>query len=159
MEDDIELRIRVAGDEDLEAAESIAGESTNLRMRASMGAPSEGFEGQVEPVTLILIAAGVTAVVKFVMDWWDRRRGGLVIDQRPGRADDIYRDPDVSFGFVLVFPPDGGTVKLETRDAPKDAMERLLGMVISGGMNTFADVTKAATEALGGAKVQAAAGT
>ena len=37
----------------------------------------------IEPVSAILIGAGVVAGANFVLDWWDRRKGGLVINLRP----------------------------------------------------------------------------
>jgi hypothetical protein len=116
-------------------------------------------EAQVEPVSAILIGAGVVAAAKLVLDWWDKVRGGLVIDQRPGAEDLIYRDKDVPYGWVLVFPPDGGTVKVEVKDASEDAAERWISAVITGAFDTVGQLAEAAKEAVGDNKVEATSGT
>jgi hypothetical protein len=104
------------------------------------------FEPQFEPVTAILISGGVLALGKFALDWWDRLRGGLVIDLRPGAEDNLYRDRDVPVGFVVTFLADG-KVTIDTKDLPKDAAERLLGQIISGAFGTVKAAAGAATDA------------
>lgn len=130
------LRVRVDDVDDMDAARDVAEGMPDLDLKTASKAPSGAFEAQVEPVTAVLVGAAVATSVKFLLDWWDRRRGGLVIDQRPGSADDVHRDADVPYGYLVIYPPDGGTVNVETRDMPKDAMERLLANVLSGVMPT-----------------------
>lgn len=155
----VQIRIRMEEAADLEVAQSFANEQPDLHVEATAGAPRGGIEGQIEPVTAVLIAAGAAAVAKFLMDWWEKRRGGLVVDMRPDAKDQIYRDRDAPYGFVLIFPSDGGQVKIETRDMPKDATQQLLEAVISGAYKTVMDLAKAAREALPKASIEEAPAT
>lgn len=94
----------------------------------------------VDPVSAVLIAAGVLATAKFVADWWERRRGGLIIVLNRDSGPDISRHNSLPYGYVLITSPDGAT-ELTVRDAPKDATERLLAQVIesaSGGIEAVA---------------------
>jgi hypothetical protein len=154
---DVEVRIRIDDDEDLAAAQDLVDQYPNLEMQASSGTPAPGVEGQIEPISAILIGAGVTLVVKFVTDWWEKRRGGLVIDEREGAEDEIYRDRDIPYGYIVIYPPDGGSVKLETKNMPKDAMQQLLESLITGAFKSVSDVASAAREKLSTDKVEVAA--
>jgi hypothetical protein len=150
---EVQIRVRVEEEADLEVAQSFANERPDIQVEATSGPPKGGIEGQMEPVTAVLIAAGAAAVAKFVMDWWEKRRGGLVVNMRPEAKDQIYRDQDVPYGFVVIFPSDGGQVKIETRDMPKDAIQQLLEVVISGAYKTVLDLAKAAKDALPNASI------
>jgi hypothetical protein len=150
---DIQLRLRIEESDDLDAAQAVADAGADVEMTAEFPPSGEEVTAQVEPVTAVLLAAGVAAVAKFVLDWWERRKGGLVIDQREGAEDEIRRDRGVPFGYVLVFPADGGNVKIETVDLPKDAIHQLLETVIGGAFTTVADLAEAATKAAGADKV------
>lgn len=150
--DEVQIRIRLDDDASLAAALEAAEEQGATAETVS--APAGGGVGQqFAPVVAILIGAGVIAAAKIITDWWERVRGGLVVDQRPGAADMIYRDADVPFGYVLVFPTDGGSVKVEVKDAPKDAMQAWISEVISGGLKTVSELAKAAKEVAGAGKV------
>jgi hypothetical protein len=151
---DVRLRVRVRDDDDLAAAETVAAAIPDLEMEASTGEPKAGVAGQIEPITAILIAAGVAATAKFLADWWEHRRGGLVIDQRPDANDDIYRDPDVPWGYIIVFPRDGGAVKIETQDQPKDAVHQLLEKLIGSAFTSAADIAKSARQVVPEDKVE-----
>ncbi len=142
------FRLRIDDDADFQAAQSAqqdAGEPTF----EVVGGDSDEFAPQIEPVSAILIGTAVAAAAKFVVDWWERRKGGLVIDQRANATDDLYRDPDVPYGYIVVFPVDGGSVKIETRDAPKDSIQQLLESVLGGTAKTPHDVSKLAENSLG----------
>lgn len=152
--DQISLRIRVEEDEDYQVAQETGSAFPEVSVAASSGEPSGEFEGQVEPITMVLIGAGVVAAVQFVMTWWEKRRGGLVIDQRPEAKDDVYRDRDLNYGYVLIYPRDGGDVRLETKDMPKDAVTQLLEAVVAGAFKSAADLAKAAKDALGASNVK-----
>jgi len=67
----------------------------------------------------------------------------------------VYRDRDVPWGYVVVFPADGGKVTVETKDAPKDATERLIGQVVSGVLGSADAVKAAVKELLGEGKAKA----
>ncbi|MEE6272648.1 hypothetical protein V2J56_04715 [Georgenia sp. MJ206] len=150
---DTQLRLRIDGAEDLDAAHAAAEAEPGISVSEEFPPPSGSIEAQVEPVTAVLIAAGVAALAKFVLDWWEKRKGGLVIDQREGAEDEIHRDRDVPWGYVIVFPEDGGEVRIETVDMPKDAIHQLLETVIGGAFTTVTDLADAAKKAVGADKV------
>ncbi|WP_308917857.1 hypothetical protein [Jannaschia sp. LMIT008] len=100
-------------------------------------------------MTCILVAGGLAAVSTFVATWIDRRKGGLVIDQRPGAAHPIARDAAMPYGHVTVFPADGGPARIEVKDAAKDPMQQVLHAILDGAFGTAAEVVKAAKGALG----------
>lgn len=150
---DVQLRLRIDDTDDLAAAHASAEAGAEITVREEFPPPSGGIEAQVEPVTAVLVAAGVAALAKFVLDWWEKRKGGLVIDQREGAADELYRDRDVPWGYVIVFPRDGGEVKVETADMPKDAIHQLLETVIGGAFKTVTDLAEAAKKSAGADKV------
>jgi hypothetical protein len=147
------LRVRADDPEDLEVAEEAA-EGADLTYEVvEPERPSGAFEPQFEPVTALLIGGAVLAVGQFAMDWWERRRGGLVIDLRPGARDNLYRDRDVPRGFVVTFTSDG-KVTIETKEMPKDATERLLGEIVSGVFDSAKAIAEAASKAAGTGKVK-----
>lgn len=149
-----QIRIRIEDQEDLDAAYELADQYPQLSLRERTRTPAAGVESLVEPVTAVLIAAGVTLVAKYISDWWDKRRGGLVLDQREDAEDQIYRDKDLPFGYIVIYPADGGEVKLETKDSPKDSIHQLLESVIGGVFKSVTDIAKAASEAVGKEKVE-----
>lgn len=134
------LRIRFDDGGDRKDGQDVADRNKDVELTQAGAAPGPQF---VDPVTAVLVAAGVLAAAKFVMDWWERRKGGVVIDMRSDRSDNIYRDKDLPAGYVLIFPADGGDVKVEVKDFPKDATERLLSDVISGVLGTAEAVKEA----------------
>ncbi len=151
---DVKIRIRVEEMADLEAAHGCAKAQEDIRMEAIVGTPSGEVEVQMAPITAVLIAAGVAVVAKFVADWWERLRGGLVIDMRPNAEDQIRRDRNVPYGIIVIFPTDGGQVKIESHDMPKDGIQQLLEFVISGAYKTVLDIAKIAKKALPDASVE-----
>ena len=150
---DIRLSIRIDDEEDLAAALA-ASEKTGVPVQAETPPPSGGLQEAFEPVTAILIGAGVVAAAKMILDWWERRKGGLVIDLRKDVKDPLYRDRDVPFGFIVTFPTDGGKVTVDVKDLP-DSAEKWISEVITAGFKTVKDTVDAATKALGGDKVTA----
>jgi hypothetical protein len=107
----------------------------------------------LDPFTWILIIGTGAYVAKFVADLRDRARGGIVIDLRPNANPFIRREHELPQGWVVIRAADG-TVKVDTRDAPKDASERLLAQMIDGPLKSAADVAKEAAKAFGLDKVQ-----
>lgn len=61
----------------------------------------------LDPVTYVELIGGLGAVALVIERWGERRRGGQVVDLRPGAAKPVYRDPDVLFGYVVVLLADG----------------------------------------------------
>jgi hypothetical protein len=139
-----EIRVRIDGVEDLDAARETA-EATGIDLQEAPG-EGAGVDEAIAPIAAVLIGAGVAAAAKFIASWWEKRRGGLVVDLRQGAKDQIYREKDVPWGFILVFPAAGGEVKIETKDEPKDAIERLIEAVISGAYDTVQKVAEAASK-------------
>lgn len=146
---DIQIRLRIDDDDDLAAAEQLA-EADGIELQQAPAAPEGELGEQIAPIAAVLIGAGVLAAGRFIASWWERRRevkkGGLVIDQRADAKDDIYRDEALPYGFVLVYPRDGGEVKVDVKDAPKDAIERWISEVISGAYKTVSDLAKLVAE-------------
>ncbi|SDE29209.1 hypothetical protein [Auraticoccus monumenti] len=151
MNDD-QIRIRIDDDEDLAAAHE-ASLSTGVDFQQAPD-ESDGLEEQITVIAGIVIGAGVLAAAKFIADWWEKRRGGLVIDMRPDAADQVHRDRDVPWGHVLIFTADGKDVRVETQDMPEDATERLIAAVLSGVLGTPAELKK---KALAGGDTEGAA--
>lgn len=150
----VELRLRTLDTDDLDAAYGLADDRPEVDLQASSGEPGGGIEGQVAPITAVLIGAGVVAAAKFVLDWWDKRRGGLVIDLRADAGDQIYRNPDLPYGVVVVFAAAGGQVKVQTHDMPRDGMQQLLEAVVGGAFKTVGDLAKLARDQLPKAEVE-----
>lgn len=145
---ELELRIRLDDDDDLRAARDTAKAQSEVDFREIVPPLKPEV---IEPVSATIV--GILAA-KFVIDWWDRRKGGLVIDLRPDVEDEIYRDPDLPFGYVIIFAPEGGKVTVEVKDAPKDAWERLLKDVIGGAFDSVSAVAEAAGKVVGTDKVK-----
>lgn len=108
----------------------------------------------VEPVTAILVGGGIVLTVKFVADLIDRFRGGVVVDLRPDAQYFVRRDRSVPYGWAVIVAADGKSVRIETRDAPVDAGERLLKAIIDGTLKTSEEIAKAAKDSYGAGKVQ-----
>lgn len=146
---DIQIRLRIEDDDDLAVAEALA-EADGIELQQAPAPPGGEIDEQIAPIAAVLIGAGVLAAATFITDWWERRkesrRGGLVIDQRPSAKDDIYRDEDLTYGWVVVYPKDGGEVKVDVKDAPKAAVERWVSEVISGAYKTVNDLAKLISE-------------
>jgi len=134
-------------DEDLGAAQEVA-RTTGIDLQI-LPKPQV-----VEPFTAILVAGGVVLTVKFVADLIDRFRGGVVVDMRPDAEYFARRDRSLPYGWAVIIAADGKTVKIETRDAPVDAAERLLKAIVDGTLKTSQEIAKAAKDALGAGKVQ-----
>jgi len=146
-----ELRIRIDEAEDLARIQSWAAELDDATYEV---VTEEGEVGlAIEPVTAVLIAAGVAALAGFIRDWIISSKGGTVVDLTPDAKDKIYRDKALNYGWLMVISADG-KVEVNVKDAPKDATERLIEAVISGTFKSVADIAKLAKDALGADKVK-----
>jgi hypothetical protein len=156
MADGIRIQIG-AQPEDLEPIQRVA---ANHGVTAE--APIEKTDQEQEEfgifAVVVLIGAGL-AVAKVVSDLWERWRGGMVIDltQTPPS---IRRSHDIQFGYIVTLTRDGNQVKasVDTKDEPKDAIERLAEAVLKLPVDATVETVKAAIEkATGGtAKVDPA---
>ena len=74
--------------------------------------PQAGFE----PITTLTFALmGSAFAVATVLYLVDRRKGGQVIDLRPGATKSIYRSTEVVYGLVVIIALDG-SVRIEVRE-------------------------------------------
>lgn len=105
----------------------------------------------IEPVTTVtLLLMGAAAAVGAVLHILEQRKGGQVIDLRPGAPKAFYRTADVVYGTVVIVTQDG-KVTVEVKEP-----EGMFGKVIStlpellfGGDGSATEVTQAVTEAFG----------
>lgn len=141
-ENDTTVRLEIQDVDDLSVAQEVA-EASETDIQETSGPPGSGSETLVGPITAVLIGAGVLATAKFLTDWWERRRGGLVINCTSG-SPVISRDGALDYGYVVLMPADGSKVTVEVTDAPEDAAERLIALVID---NVLATVKSAVTVA------------
>lgn len=100
---------------------------------------------RLTPALVVLAMAGALTLTQFLMDLWEKLRGGIVIDVS-GSSPEVYRDPDVPVGYIVVIAKDG-SVKIETKDAPKNATQQLIESVISGVLNSAEQIAQVATAA------------
>ena len=142
---DIQIRVRIDDEDDLAAATQLA-EAEGIELQQAPASPDGGVDALIAPIAAVLIGAGVLAVAKFITDWLRRtdqeNKGGLVIDQRADAKDDIYRDKDVPYGFLVIYPKDGGEVKVDVKKAPEESVDRWISEVISGAYKTISDLAK-----------------
>jgi hypothetical protein len=141
------ITIGIDDEDDLVAARAAA-EAHGVALREITGEPSGDLEELVEPVTMVLIGTAAVAGVKMVMDWWEHRRGGLVIDQRPGADPTIHRDRELPYGWIATYPADGGKVTVAVKDDP-DAAEKWVSEVLKGVLGSAKEVADAAAKTVG----------
>jgi hypothetical protein len=80
----------------------------------------------IEPVTTVtLILMGTVTGVGSVLHILEQRKGGQVIDLRPGTPKAFYRTPDVVYGTVVIITVDG-KVTVEVKEP-----EGMFGKVIA----------------------------
>ncbi len=84
--------------------------------------------GGIEPVaTVALLIAGSALAVSSVCRILDQRKGGQVIDLRPGVRSPLYRTPQLLYGVIVVLARDG-TVTVEVA-RPDDMFTELISVV------------------------------
>lgn len=115
--------------------------------------PERGIE-PVSTVTLVLV--GMAVAISSVRQALERRKGGQMIDLRPGAAKLAYRTADLAYGIVVIVARDGTvTVRI---DKPDDVFEKVISSLpklLPGGTSTK-QAARVVAEALGsGAEVEA----
>lgn len=110
--------------------------------------------GNVDPVTGALIIAGVLAGGKLVIRLWREFKGGTVIDLTKTPVD-ISRNRNLDYGYFVIIAKDG-SVTLEAKDEPKDALERMVSGALELANKATLETLKATVDnSLGAtAKVQ-----
>ncbi|MEV6557965.1 hypothetical protein AB0M22_19780 [Nocardia sp. NPDC051756] len=95
----------------------------------------------IEPVTTVtLVLIGSITAVGAVMQGLEQRKGGQVIDLRPGVSKAIYRTPDVVYGTVIVMTADG-VVTVEVKEP-----EGMFGKIVAALPGMLAEVPSGADE-------------
>jgi hypothetical protein len=89
----------------------------------------------IEPLaTVTLVLVGTAAAVGAVLHILDQRKGGQVIDLRPGAPKAFYRTPDVVYGTVVIVAVDGKvTVEVKEPDGMFGKVISALPQLLSGG--------------------------
>jgi hypothetical protein len=83
-------------------------------------------------VTLVLV--GTAAAVGAVLHVLEQRKGGQVIDLRPGAPKAFYRTADVVYGLVVIVAVDGKvTVEIKEPDGMFGKVISTLPQLLSGG--------------------------
>jgi hypothetical protein len=101
----------------------------------------------IEPVlTLTVVMIGTATAVAAVNDLVERRRGGQVIDLRPGATRVFFRSPDLIYGLVVVWAADGGAVYVEVKE-PKG----MFGQIVESLIGLLGDLAGAKSDAVAAA--------
>ncbi|ADK68970.1 hypothetical protein [Gordonia sp. KTR9] len=107
----------------------------------------------LDPITgTTLLLIGTTAAVGAVVYMLERRKGGQVIDLRPGVTDLLYRDKSLMYGLVVIITADG-SVSVEVKE-PKGLLGQVVSELISATAEIAGDITteavaKKVSESLG----------
>lgn len=106
---------------------------------------------ELEPVTTVaLLLIGSALAVGAVMRVIETRKGGQVIDLRPGSPKMLYRDKGVVYGLVIILARDG-TIRVEVKE-PKD----MFGQVIEAVSRMVIEITKSPLDVIADAVATAA---
>ena len=139
-------------DIDRETVEIDAAEEPILRdIAQSLGLSIEPIGSRTLDPTLLLFLVGAPAMIALALERFrDRRRGGQVIDLRPGAPSVVYRDRGVVFGLVVVFTADGEVrveVK-ETADHLAEITQQVVKVVTTAAakeLDAIADAVRSST--------------
>lgn len=107
-----------------------------------------GYENLVDPVSAAIIVGAVLAGAQLVIRLWREWRGGTILDVSK-KPVEVKRTRALDYGFFVIIASDG-SVKIEAKDEPKTALERLVSDVL--GLATgakAADIKALADKALG----------
>jgi hypothetical protein len=85
----------------------------------------------IEPVTGTLVIVGGIAAGKFVIRVIREAKGGTVIDMTKNPVQ-ISRNRKLDYGYFVILAKDG-SVSVQTKDEPKDALERMITEALSLG--------------------------
>ena len=134
------VTVVVVSDEEADLA--ALGEDEGLR-RAEDG---EVEELALDPITAAVLVGVGLAVGKFVLRVINEYRGGVRLDLTTKPAV-IKRDRDVPYGWIVTLAADG-KVEIDTKDEPKDAIERMVESVLKLPIDATVEKVKAAIEAI-----------
>lgn len=100
---------------------------------------------RLTPAVVVLAMAGALTLTQFLMDLRERLQGGLVIDMSKNYPE-VYRDPEMPAGYIVVLAPDGG-VKIETKNVRGTTAQQLIEPVISGALSSAEQIAQVANAA------------
>ncbi|MTD47641.1 hypothetical protein GKE82_26365 [Conexibacter sp. W3-3-2] len=102
----------------------------------------------LDPLTAAVVFGGAALLGNFLVRLWREIEGGTVIDLTKDPVQ-INRSRDLAYGYFLVVAKDG-SVKVEAKDEPETALERLTTAVLKLPVDAAASAVKAAIEAAAG---------
>lgn len=105
----------------------------------------------IEPVTTVtLVLVGSAVAVGALQHVLEQRKGGQVIDLRPGAPKAFYRTTDLVYGLVLIIAVDGAvTVKVKEPSGMFGKVISTLPQLLSGADEGTERVATAVAEAFG----------
>lgn len=105
----------------------------------------------IEPVTTVTLAlVGAATAVSAVLHVLEQRKGGQVIDLRPGAPKAFYRTPDVVYGTVIIVTVDGKvTVEIKEPDGMFGKVISTLPELFSGGGGSAEQAAQVITKTFG----------
>ncbi|MGW2741774.1 hypothetical protein [Streptomyces sp. NPDC001450] len=115
----------------------------------------------IEPVTTAtLVLMGAATAVGALQHALEQRKGGQVIDLRPGAPRAVYRTPDVVYGTVVVLAADGSvTVEVKEPDGMFGKVISALPNLLSAGGSGTGQITATVSATFGAdVEVRPAAG-
>ncbi|XVQ06624.1 hypothetical protein ACQP1W_28680 [Spirillospora sp. CA-255316] len=127
-------------------------ESTARAVAAAHGVEVESVPRRgVEPVaTVTLVLVGTVAAVGTVLHVLEQRKGGQVVDLRPGAPKALYRTPDVVYGTVIIVTADDKvTVEVKEPEGMFGKVIAALPELLAGDGGGIEQVTKAVTDVFG----------
>ncbi len=137
--------------EDMVTVVVVSDEEADLAALGELEGLTRGDEHEVEELALdpltaaVLVGVGL-AVGKFVLRVINEYRGGVRLDLTSKPAV-IKRDREVPYGWIVTLAADG-KVEIETKDEPKDSIERMVEAVLKLPVDATVAKVKAAIEAI-----------
>lgn len=109
----------------------------------------EGFSA----LLAIVLVGAAAAVAGLVEHWMEKKKGGQVIDLRPGAAKELYRDEGLQYGLVVIYAADGKvTIEVKQPEQYFTSIVKLAVDALQGIAEKSLDTVKAAVEAATGDK-------
>jgi hypothetical protein len=141
MTDQVSRIIQIDGDQDLALLREIAHEQ-------GVSAEPAGVRAAIDPVTAMAIVTGAAYAVNATVERWrERRKGGQVVDLRPGAPKVVYRDRGVLFGYVVILLADGH-VQVHLKE-PADHLAQIIRQLTeigsAAGVDKAVDVIESIT--------------
>lgn len=145
MNDDVKVRRYIVIDEsELAEAEELA-QTNDVTLQVSR---LKSVEPISAGITLVLIgsALAVATIVRVL----EQRKGGQVVDLRPGATKQLYRSSELLYGLIAIFTPDG-QVTVEVKE-PTTMFSEVVALItkvaVEKTLSNVGEVRDAVTDAL-----------